>query len=77
MKLGVSIKVFILTAGRQLQTRLKVFSCRKVLAHGDDLHLGARTKIWVPKHVRIGNQVHVDKDEHIEAKCSNTIRIDP
>lgn len=65
----MSIKTLLLAAGRRLQTRFKVFSCRKVLTHGDDLHLGARTRIWAPSHVRIGNQVYVGKDVHIEANC--------
>lgn len=65
----MSIKALILAAGRRLQTKIKVFSCRKILTHGNDLHLGARTRIWAPKHVRIGNQVYVGKDVHIEANC--------
>lgn len=65
----MSIKALILAVGRRLQTKIKVFSCRKILTHGDDLHLGARTRIWAPKHVQIGNQVYVGKDVHIEANC--------
>lgn len=65
----MGIKALILAAGRRLQTRLKAFACRKVLKHGEDLHLGARTRIWAPRHVQIGNQVYVGKDVHIEANC--------
>ncbi|MDP1863762.1 MAG: CatB-related O-acetyltransferase [Thiobacillus sp.] len=65
----MGIKTWILVAGRQLQTKIKAFACRKVLTHGDDLHLGARTRIWAPSHVRMGNQVYVGKDVHIEANC--------
>lgn len=65
----MGIKNFILAAGRRLQTKIKVSACRNVLTHGDDLHLGARTRIWAPSHVRIGNQVYVGKDVHIEANC--------
>lgn len=65
----MGLKVVMLAAGRRLQTRAKVFFCRKVLTHGDNLHLGARTRIWAPSHVRIGNQVYVGKDVHIEANC--------
>lgn len=66
---GVGIKALMLAAGRRLQTKIKAFACRKVLTHGDDLHLGARTRIWAPSHVRMGNQVYVGKDVHIEANC--------
>lgn len=59
----------IVAAGRGLQTRIKAFSCRRVLTHGVGLHLGARTRIWAPGYVRIGKQVYVGKDVHIEANC--------
>lgn len=65
----MGIKTLIFAAARRLQTKIKVFACRNVLTHGDDLHLGARTRIWAPSHVRIGNQVYVGKDVHIEANC--------
>lgn len=65
----MGIKTLILAAGRRLQTTIKAFVSRKVLTHGDDLHLGARTRIWAPGHVRMGNQVYVGKDVHIEANC--------
>ncbi len=63
------VKVLILAIGRRLQTKIKALSCRKVLTHGVDLHLGARTRIWAPDHVRMGDQVYVGKDVHIEANC--------
>lgn len=65
----MGIKVLLLAAGRRLQTKIKVLACRKVLTHGDDLHLGARSRVWAPSHVRMGNQVYVGKDVHIEANC--------
>lgn len=65
----MGIKALILAVGRRLQTKIKALACRKVLTHGDDLHLGARTRIWAPSHVRMGNQVYVGKDVHIEANC--------
>lgn len=65
----MGIKTLILAAGRRLQTKIKAFSYRKVLTHGVDLHLGARTRIWAPRHVRMGDQVYVGKDVHIEANC--------
>lgn len=65
----MGIKVLMVAAGRRLQTKIKAFVCRRVLTHGVDLHLGARTRIWAPSHVRMGNQVYVGKDVHIEANC--------
>lgn len=65
----MGIRSLLLAAGRLLQTRIKAYACRKVLTHGDDLHLGARTRIWAPHHVRMGNQVYLGKDVHIEANC--------
>ena len=65
----MGIKSSILAAGRRLQTKIKAFACRKVLTHGDNLHLGARTRIWAPERVTIGNHVYVGKDVHIEANC--------
>lgn len=65
----MGIKTSILAIGRRLQTKIKAFSCRKVLTHGVDLHLGARIRIWAPSHVRMGDQVYVGKDVHIEANC--------
>lgn len=65
----MGIKTLLLAVGRRLQTLIKAYSCRKVLTHGEGLHLGARTRIWAPCHVRMGNQVYVGKDVHIEANC--------
>lgn len=65
----MGIRNLFLAAGRRLQTRIKIFTFRNVLTNGADLHLGARTRIWAPSHVIIGNQVYVGKDVHIEANC--------
>lgn len=65
----MGIKSLMLAAGRRLQTKTKVFACRKFLTHGDNLHLGARTRIWAPERVTIGNDVYIGKDVHIEANC--------
>lgn len=65
----MGIKSSILAAGRRLQTKIKAFACRNVLIHGNNLHLGARTRIWAPERVTIGNHVYVGKDVHIEANC--------
>lgn len=68
-KQAMGFKSLILAAGRRLQTKIKAFACRGVLTHGDNLHLGARTRIWAPERVTIGNHVYVGKDVHIEANC--------
>jgi acetyltransferase-like isoleucine patch superfamily enzyme len=65
----MGIKTSLLAAGRRLQTRLKTYACRHVLQHGADLHVGARTRIWAPSYVTIGDHVYVGKDVHIEANC--------
>lgn len=65
----MGVKTMLLAVGRRLQTQIKAFSCRKVLTHGDDLHLGARSRIWAPGRVTMGNHVYVGKDVHIEANC--------
>ena len=65
----INFKIALLAAGRRLQTKFKVFISRKILTHGDDLHIGARTRIWAPKYVKLGNYVYIGKDVHIEANC--------
>ena len=65
----MGVKSSLLAVARRLQTRIKAFTCRKVLAYGDNLHLGARTRIWAPERVTLGNHVYVGKDVHIEANC--------
>jgi acetyltransferase-like isoleucine patch superfamily enzyme len=65
----MGIKSSLLAAARRLQTAVKVLACGAVLKHGDNLHLGARTRIWAPGRVTIGNHVYVGKDVHIEANC--------
>lgn len=65
----MGLKALALAFGRRLQTRIKAFSCRKFLSHGYDLHIGARTTIWAPNLVKIGNHVYLGKDVHIEANC--------
>lgn len=54
---------------RRFRTQIKVFSCRKVLHYGADLHIGSRTRIWAPSKVIIGHQVYIGKDVCIEANC--------
>lgn len=40
----------------------------RVLA-GDGLHVGAGTRLWAPDSIRIGRQVYIGKDVHIETNC--------
>lgn len=63
------IKALILAVSRRVQTRVKAFALRKVLTHGHGFHLGARTRIWAPVRVSIGNNVYVGKDVHIECNA--------
>ena len=65
----MEIKALILAAARRVQTRIKAFAFRKSLTHGHGLHLGARTRIWAPDQVTIGNNVYVVKDVHIECNA--------
>jgi acetyltransferase-like isoleucine patch superfamily enzyme len=65
----MGVKLLLLAAGRRLQTKIKVIVSGKLLSHGDNLHVGARTKIWAPKRVIIGSNVYIGKDVHIEANC--------
>jgi acetyltransferase-like isoleucine patch superfamily enzyme len=65
----MAFKLHILAVARRLQTRVKVFACRKILTHGEGLHIGARTKIWAPTRVEIGSHVYIGKNVHIEANC--------
>ena len=65
----MGIKSLLLAAGRRLQTKIKALACGKILTHGDNLHLGARTRIWAPQSVTLGHNVYIGKDVHIEANC--------
>lgn len=65
----MGIKSLILAVARRVQTRIMSFAFRKSLTHGHDLHLGARTRIWAPNRVTIGNSVYVGKDVHIECNA--------
>jgi|CXWL01.1.fsa_nt_gi acetyltransferase-like isoleucine patch superfamily enzyme len=65
----MGIKSLLLAAGRRVQTKIKVLASGKVLTHGDNLHIGARTRIWAPKQVTVGDNVYIGKDVLIEANC--------
>lgn len=65
----MGVKTWLLAAGRRLQTQAKAFACRHVLTHGKDFHLGARTRIWAPAKVIVGNSVYIGKDVHIECNA--------
>ena len=64
---GSLYKGIVLAIARRLRSKIKARACGSVLTHGRDLHLGARTRIWAPSHVVVGNRVYVGKDVHIEA----------
>jgi acetyltransferase-like isoleucine patch superfamily enzyme len=59
----------LLAVGRRLQTKIKVIASGKLRTHGENLHIGARTRIWAPKQVVIGSNVYIGKDVQIEANC--------
>lgn len=63
------IKALILAVARRAQTLITAFAFRKVLTHGHGLHLGARTRLWAPVKVTMGNNVYVGKDVHIECNA--------
>lgn len=41
----------------------------RVLTCGVDPHVGARTRLWAPSRLVIGDHVYIGKDVHIEANC--------
>ena len=58
-----------LAALRHLRTWWAVRSARVDIRVGPGLHVGARTRFWAPESIRIGKQVYVGKDVHVEANC--------
>ena len=65
----MGVKDIMLAAARRMQTKAKSYSCRQIMSHGEHLHLGARSRIWAPDKVVLGNHVYIGKDVHIEANC--------
>lgn len=58
---------YILAIFRSLYTRFKVLGKSRYLSFGTDLHIGRGTRLWAPKLLRIGNNVYIGKNVHIEA----------
>jgi len=54
---------------RRLRTRWVAWRSRHVLAHGRDLHIGARTRIWAPRAVVVGDSVYLGRDVVIECNA--------
>lgn len=65
----MSLRVSLAATARRLRTGIKAFAARKILRHGRDLHIGARTRLWAPRHIVLGDCVYIGKDVHIEANC--------
>jgi acetyltransferase-like isoleucine patch superfamily enzyme len=65
----VSISGLLLALLRRLRTRLAVIGKSRYLRHGTDLHVGKGTRLWAPNELRIGSNVYIGKDVHIEANC--------
>jgi acetyltransferase-like isoleucine patch superfamily enzyme len=61
--------LLMLAGSRRVATRLRLWQAKSCKAAGRDLHIGARTKIWAPTSVRIGDHVYIGKDVHIEANA--------
>lgn len=65
----MGLKSSLMALGRRIQTYLIVRRTGGHLSHGTNLHVGARTRLWAPCHLTIGNEVYIGKDVHIEANC--------
>lgn len=60
---------YLLSFARLLRTNLAVYSARRFLLSGRDLHIGARCRLWAPDRISIGNSVYIGKDVHIECNA--------
>lgn len=56
-------------AARRFRTWLVVRASRGLLVHGPGLHIGARSRFWAPTSIRLGRQVYIGKEVHVEADC--------
>lgn len=65
----MALKLMILAGLRRLQTSFLVFGKGSFLVAGQNLHLGRGTRLWAPKSLRIGRDVYIGKQVHIEANC--------
>lgn len=56
-------------AARRIRTYLAARGKASYLTVGNDVHIGARCRLWAPKHIVLADHVYVGKDVHIEANC--------
>lgn len=55
--------------GRRLQTRLKLLLSGKIVSVGSDFHIGARSRLWAPESISIGNGVYIGKEVIVECNA--------
>jgi acetyltransferase-like isoleucine patch superfamily enzyme len=63
------MKIYLIAFFRRIQTRLILLGKSSYLSFGSDIHIGKGTRLWAPKLLRIGNNVYIGKQVHIEANC--------
>jgi acetyltransferase-like isoleucine patch superfamily enzyme len=59
----------VLAGLRRFRTWTKLRTKSKFLTCGPDAHVGAGTRLWAPKHIRIGRGVYIGKQVSIEANA--------
>lgn len=59
----------IIAAARRLRTWLVLNRSKSVVRYGRDVHVGARTRLWAPASISIGESVYIGKDVHIECNA--------
>lgn len=65
----MTVKTMVLAGLRRLQTLILVTGKHKFLRYGKGLHVGRGTNLWAPRSLRIGTNVYIGKEVHIEANC--------
>jgi acetyltransferase-like isoleucine patch superfamily enzyme len=60
----------LLAGARRVQSWLILRRAGKRVSYGREIHIGARTRLWAPKRIVIGDHVYIGKDVHIEANCT-------
>ena len=63
------IFALLIASIRRTQTRLLLVNTRKYLVCGPNLHVGKGTRLWAPNAIKIGTDVYIGKQVHIEANC--------
>lgn len=59
----------MLAGGRRLQTKLKLARSKNVKSVGKNIHIGARSSLWAPDAISIGDNVYIGKDVHVECNA--------